>query len=189
MTLHDEYFQALEFAGKIHAKQKRGNGDPYIFHCVRVSQILAMTPLPADMTPLRHKLIHAGILHDCIEDCDKNVAAFVEAEIIRIFGSFVAGIVKEVTQDRSLETAPRRKKMVDECGAESLHAQILKLADRLDNCSEMNGMSEKFILRYLEETPVMLRNMEAGCLACPSLKQRIEAIINPMIAERKYERT
>lgn len=177
-----EFFEALEFCGKVHKGQTRGNGDPYVFHCIRVSQIIATLNLPPDMMPLRSKLILAALFHDCIED-GKDPKA-IEETMTRRWGSFVTGIVLEVTQDPKLPKKERRQKMVDECGAKSLFAQILKLADRLDNCSEMAGMSENFIQRYLTETPAMLRNMTAGCNACPSLKNRIEAIIKPMIESR-----
>lgn len=180
-----EFFEALEFCGEVHKGQTRGNGDPYIFHCLRVSQIIAMLDLPVDMKFLRGKFIIAALFHDCIED-GKDPKA-IEETMLRRWGSFVTGIVLEVTQDRALPKKERRQKMVDECGSKSLFGQILKLADRLDNCSEMLNMSENFIQRYLTETPVMLRNMSSGCQACPTLKTRIEAVINPMI-EVRFER-
>lgn len=180
---YTEYKQALDFCGNVHKGQRRGNGDPYFFHCMRVSQIVAQLDLAGDMKLLRPKMIQIGLLHDCMEDSKRP--DIVEKVMEQQFGSFVVSVVKEVTQDRSIPYEDRRKKMVDECGAKSVHAQIIKLADRLDNCSEVHGMSEKFIKRYLDETPQMIKNMNSGCDAYPSLKKRIEDIINPMIEARK----
>ena len=178
----EEFYSALEFMRKTHEGQKRMNGDPFGFHCIRVCMTVAGLPFTGDLLGLRPKMIQIAILHDCIED-GKNPEKIME-EMQKLFGAFVVGVVKELTNDMTLPTAERRQKMVEQCGAKSLHAQIVKLADRLDNCSEMSSASEKFILRYLDETPKMLANMKAGCEAAPSLKERIEAVINPMIAAR-----
>lgn len=173
---NEKYHDALRYALRIHAKQKRGNGDPYCLHLMRTSTTVLQLDLPTDMKPLRGQLGIVCLLHDGPEDAKENGfdPATVEADIALNFGQFVLSIVKELTQDPSLPKAERRKKMVEHCGDMSQHAQIIKLADRFDNLSEMATMSAKFIARYCQETPIMLQKMKG---ACPELEDRIAVIV------------
>lgn len=180
------YFEALNFAREVHEKQKRGNGDPYIFHCIRVSQIiLLLKDLQPDIYALRDKLAIAAVLHDCIEDSDDP--ALEEKMIDQKFGSFVCALVKELTipKDPAFTYKQQRQKMIEHCGSLSHQAQILKLADRLDNMSELHSMGDRFKKRYCEETPLMLANMKG---ACPELEERISGILAPYQALFREEK-
>lgn len=178
------YMEALKYAVSVHCKQRRGNGDPYILHVMRVSTTVLSLDLPKDMQPFRTEIGIAGLLHDAIEDAGENdldpqnVAFGIE----RSYGKAVLDLVKELTQDASLPKPERRAHMVAHCGSMSKPAQIIKLADRLDNVSEMRGMSAKFIERYCEETPQMLLNMKG---ACPELEARIEDALRPYVTSEQ----
>lgn len=132
-----------------------------------------------DMKLLRDKMAVACVLHDVIEDDPEKNPAAMKEQLLAAFGLFVTGLVEELTQDLSLPYEERRKKMVDECGAKSLHAQVIKLCDRLDNLSDLETTegAEKLTKRYLVETPIMLKNMEAGCKACPGLYNQIDRVL------------
>ncbi len=181
------YGKALTFVMDLHKGQSRGNGDPYLLHLLRVSTTVLSLDMQPEYMVLRDKMGIAALLHDAIEDAESNGAdpKFVADYIDATFGTFVLGIVKELTQDGSLPTAERRAKMVEHCGFMSQHAQIIKLADRLDNCREMKGMSNKFIARYLDETPRMLAQMKG---ACPRLEQQIWQTITPLIQQQNAEK-
>lgn len=170
------YFEALDFAKLVHIDQKRSNGDPYIFHPIRVSQRVLGVTLSQDLVFFREKLAIAALLHDVIEDDPAANPPHMIDTLNKTFGSFISSIVQELTQDQSLSVPDRRKKMVDECNTLTLHARVVKLADRLDNISEMgNNMSDKFKARYLEETPIMLGKMKDSC---PELEQAIWRELN-----------
>lgn len=93
--------QAMAFAADKHRFQKRKDsaGTPYINHPIHVAQILAETGRVEDET-----LLIAAILHDTIEDTETR-----PGEIKELFGQDVLDIVLEVTDDKSLPKAERKK--------------------------------------------------------------------------------
>jgi GTP diphosphokinase / guanosine-3',5'-bis(diphosphate) 3'-diphosphatase len=73
-------------------------------------------------------LVIAALLHDAIEDQE------VPAELIaREFGPKVAGIVAEVTDDKTLEKSERKRRQVATAHMKSDQAKMLKLADKTSN--------------------------------------------------------
>lgn len=169
------YFHALDYAKRVHWNQTRGNGDPYLLHLMRVSTTVLQF-CPQNFAALRDKMGVVALLHDSIEDAQENkLDPQVVAQVIQTeYGDFVLSVVKELTQDGSLPKKERREKMIEHCRSMSQQAQVVKLADRLDNVSEMKGMSTKFIERYLDETPRMLESMNG---ACPELEAKIQAVL------------
>ena len=170
------YFDAIHFVIDLHKNQTRGNGDPYLLHLMRVSTAVLQADLPTPFTELRDKMGIAALLHDAIEDAKENNAdpVAVTGTIQTNYGKFVLEIVNDLTQDPALPKKERREKMIEHCRSMSQQAQIIKLADRLDNISEMKSMSKKFIDRYLDETPRMLEAMKG---ACPDLEAEIALVL------------
>lgn len=183
----ETYYEALRFVMEVQKNQSRGNGDPYLLHLLRVSTTVLSANLSPELKPLRDRLGIAALLHDAIEDATENklVQADVEKQIFDKFGGFITSIVKELTQDLSLPKDQRRAQMVEHCSTMSIHAQVIKLADRYDNCRDMKDMSKKFIERYLVETPEMLKRMKG---ACPDLELKIWGIITPMIQQQNADK-
>ena len=116
---------AARFAGQKHARQKRkgADGEPYINHLLEVAHLVAMSLEQADTN-----LLMAALLHDTIED-----TATTKQEIEDCFGADVAGLVTEVTDDKSLPKAERKRLQVENAPHKSTRAQILKLADKISN--------------------------------------------------------
>lgn len=166
--------KATEMAIRAHAKQTRKNtGDPYILHPVRVAAIVAKAILYRDNSSLRFSGFEeacaiAAILHDTIED-----TSVTYEQISQEFGTFVADLVQELTQDKKLPWAERRKAMIKKCATMSTHAKLIKLADRLDNMREMGSMERQFIERYCAEAREMVKAMHG---VCPELEAEIMAI-------------
>lgn len=74
----------------------------------------------------------AAILHDVVEDTDQSLADFEER-----FGPAVAGLVGEVTDDKSLPKAERKRRQVQYAGSKSAGAKRIKLADKASNVAAL----------------------------------------------------
>jgi GTP diphosphokinase / guanosine-3',5'-bis(diphosphate) 3'-diphosphatase len=70
----------------------------------------------------------AALLHDAIEDCEVPQELIVDA-----FGADVAGLVAEVTDDKSLPKAERKEMQAKTAQKGSPRAKIIKLADKTSN--------------------------------------------------------
>ena len=87
MSEHELFAKALVFATEKHAGQTRQDGSPYIYHPIKVAELLKDTGYD-----LRYQI--AGILHDVLEDTDAT------EEEVRAFGEDVLEAVKLVTSQR-----------------------------------------------------------------------------------------
>jgi len=117
--------RAASFAANKHAQQRRKGAaaEPYINHLIEVAQLVSnATPV------LDANLVMAALLHDVIED-----VGVTEEEIRQEFGSDVANLVAEVTDDRSLPKAERKRMQVEDAPRKSVRAQTIKLADKIAN--------------------------------------------------------
>jgi (p)ppGpp synthase/HD superfamily hydrolase len=104
-------------------RRKGGAGEPYINHLLEVAWLVSKATGGDDTN-----LIIAALLHDAIEDQDIS-----RATIEQQFGDDVAGLVQEVTDDKSLPDALRKRVQVQEAHKKSTRAKILKLADKISN--------------------------------------------------------
>jgi hypothetical protein len=101
--------RALNFSAKRHAKQKR-KGDaqePYVNHLAEVAELVATATEGRDAN-----LVAAAVLHDTVED-----TATLPGELASIFNADVAGLVAEVTDDKRLDKAERKKLQVEHAAA------------------------------------------------------------------------
>ena len=105
---------ALAFAAHKHRDQRRKDiaASPYINHPIALANVLANEAHVDDEI-----ILAAAILHDTIED-----TATTEEELVRTFGREIANIVLEVTDDKSLPKAERKRLQVVHAGAISRRA-------------------------------------------------------------------
>ncbi|MBI1732667.1 MAG: HD domain-containing protein [Gammaproteobacteria bacterium] len=124
-------FHALEFAARKHRDQRRKDADatPYINHPIQLAGVLVNEGGVADT-----EVIIAAILHDTVEDT-KTTAEELERE----FGAAVAGIVMEVTDDKNLLKAERKRLQIEHAAHLSHNARLVKLADKICNLRDMNA--------------------------------------------------
>ena len=117
--------RALDFAAKKHVDQRRKGErkEPYINHLAEVANLLATATGGSDAN-----LIIAGLLHDTIEDQEVTYD-----ELVANFGSDVAGLVAEVTDDKSLPKAERKRLQVETAPKKSDRARMIKIADKTSN--------------------------------------------------------
>lgn len=117
--------RAFRFAAERHAGQRRKGaaGEPYVNHLTEVAELVAEATGGRDP-----QLVAAALLHDTVEDTDTT-----HAELVERFGADVAGLVAEVTDDKSLPKAERKRLQVAHAPSRSARAKILKLADKTSN--------------------------------------------------------
>jgi len=120
---------AALFAAEKHAKQRRKGaaGEPYINHLIEVAQLISSV-----LTEPDPNLIIAALLHDTIED-----VGVTKDDIVKRFGSDVADLVAEVTDDKSLPKAERKRLQIENAPKKSVRAQMIKLADKISNLRSM----------------------------------------------------
>ena len=115
--------RAAAFARKSHAGQTRKGAaqEPYMSHVEEVADFVA-----------RHGgddvAVAAAWLHDTVEDC-----AVALGELARLFGAEVAGVVDELTDDKSLPKARRKELQVINAPKKSDRAALVKLGDKASN--------------------------------------------------------
>jgi (p)ppGpp synthase/HD superfamily hydrolase len=116
---------AARFAAEKHASQKRKGaaGIPYVNHLLEVADLIASHTDGSDTN-----LLVAALLHDVVEDTPVKMD-----EVEERFGADVAGLVAEVTDDKSLPKATRKALQVATAPRKSPRAQLIKLADKISN--------------------------------------------------------
>lgn len=117
--------RALAFATLRHTDQRRKGrrAQPYVNHLAEVALLVSEATGGRDAP-----LVAAALLHDVVED--QGVTA---AEIETTFGADVASLVMEVTDDKALEPAERKRLQVVHAPHLTARAKILKLADKTAN--------------------------------------------------------
>jgi guanosine-3',5'-bis(diphosphate) 3'-pyrophosphohydrolase len=116
---------AALFAAERHANQKRKGAaaEPYINHLIEVAQLVSMAIQEPDAN-----LIAAALLHDTIEDTGTT-----REDLSERFGQDVADLVLEMTDDKSLPKAERKRLQIEHAPSMSVRAQTIKLADKISN--------------------------------------------------------
>ena len=117
--------QAASFAAEKHAAQRRKGAaaEPYVNHLLEVAHLISTALSEPDTN-----LVIAALLHDTIED-----AGVTKEELIQAFGTDVADLVAEVTDDKSLPKAERKSLQIVHAAKISVRAQAIKLADKISN--------------------------------------------------------
>ncbi|WVR06391.1 hypothetical protein IAU60_003422 [Kwoniella sp. DSM 27419] len=118
------FLRTADFAARKHSCQRRKDVDqtPYINHPIAVANFLSST----GVTDVR--VLQAAVLHDTVEDTHTTVE-----EIAQLFGSDVARIVEECTDDQALSGQARKVAQVRSAPFKSREAQQVKLADKMHN--------------------------------------------------------
>ena len=116
--------KATEFAAEKHKNQRRKDADktPYINHPIEVAAELTR----AGITDV--SVLIAALLHDTVEDTNTTFS-----ELETVFGSHVAGIVGECTDDKGLQKVQRKKFQIIHSGEISKSGKLVKLADKYSN--------------------------------------------------------
>ena len=161
---------AASFAADRHRSQRRKDAEasPYINHPLALANLLAGEAGVTDPT-----VIVAALLHDTVEDTETT-----PDEIATRFGAEVAAIVAEVTDDKSLDKAERKRLQVVKAAAKSDRAKLVKLADKICNLRDIaatppaDWSTERRVeyFRWARDVVAGLRGVN------PALEQRFDEV-------------
>ena len=139
--------KAIDFAAYKHRGQRRKSREavPYINHPIGVARLLAEVGGVTD-----EDVLAAAVLHDTLED-----TATTPEELEEAFGPVVLGLVAEVTDDKSLPKAERKRLQAAHASQLSTGAALIKLADKIANVHDLShappeGWSSERIREYLD---------------------------------------
>lgn len=121
--------RAALFAAEKHKNQRRKDADasPYINHPIALANVLATEGGVTDTD-----VLCAALLHDTIEDTETTAD-----ELRENFGDAVTDIVLEVTDDKSLPKAERKRLQIEYAAHASPQAKLVKLADKICNLRDI----------------------------------------------------
>ena len=144
--------EVLAFATERHKGQVRADGSDYITHPLRVSKLVA------EYKPSRNgNILAAGaLLHDILEDTYTSYK-----ELCDRFGIVVASLVMEVTSSGFMpKLVGKRFYLAHKMQYMSSYALVIKLADRLDNLTDMSAVALEKIKRTYFDTIYMINYLE-----------------------------
>ncbi|CAF3739920.1 unnamed protein product [Rotaria sordida] len=152
----EKFMHALQFAAYKHRFQKRKDldGTPYINHPIGVAHILSNEAGIKDFD-----LLAAALLHDTIEDTETTLG-----ELVQEFGPRIAGIVAELTDDKNLPKAERKRLQIVNAGQLTSDAIVVRLADKIYNLRDLNrstpvGWSEERVEEYFQWSSKVARQL------------------------------
>ena len=171
--------KAFLYARDAHAsidQRRKYTGQPYILHPARVVEILRYAGVK------QPEIIQAAYLHDVIEDVAPKNPEYNINQIKEVFGMRVANIVIELTDIYGSEHFPQHNRAARKAmeaarlSKISLDAMKIKLADLIDNTSDIVSNDKGFAKVYLAEKKVIL----------DAFKPRVE-LANDLALEHLYK--
>jgi len=164
--------KAIVFAQEKHKGQIRKDGTPYIIHPLRVSEIVRKFKKSHRI----NELMAAAILHDTLEDTDTTLF-----ELKENFGDLVAMLVYTLTTDKDKSERIGKLTYLSKklCSSKlvSRWALVIKLADRLDNVSDLDSLEDReFAENIKTETTELLLNLEKKRKLTPTQKRLVQEI-------------
>ena len=167
--------KALHFAADKHRDQRRKDvhASPYVNHPVTVAQILSEIGGVDDV-----EVLIAAILHDTVEDTDTTIE-----ELEREFGSRVARIVGEVTDDKTLSKAERKRLQIENARHISEEGALVKIADKISNVQDVinnppEEWDDKRRLEYLDWAEQVVKS-------CPVIGERLSVRFDEALSHGK----
>lgn len=163
--LSPKILQAGVWATKLHEGQTRSNGEPYVNHPFRVASILSLGYEIHGCVDDENVII-ASLLHDVIEDTSATYEM-----VQKMFGTDVADLVQAVTSDKEeLKRLGKTKYLIQKMINMSQRELVIKLADRLDNVSDLStAKSKEWADKYCQQT---LEIIKAVAEYLPSLMHK-----------------
>jgi (p)ppGpp synthase/HD superfamily hydrolase len=142
-------------------------------HLAEVAALLAETAETPDPW-----LVAAGWLHDTVEDTETE-----REELAASFGAEIAGVVAEVTDDKSLHKAERKRLQIETAPHKSTRAKALKIADKISNVRSLivsppDNWQRARLIDYVD----WAEQVVAGCRG---VNARLEALFDQAVTEAR----
>jgi guanosine-3',5'-bis(diphosphate) 3'-pyrophosphohydrolase len=121
--------KGLAFAAHKHRHQKRKGLDasPYINHPIALADVLCNEGGISD-----EYVLCAALLHDTVEDTETT-----PEELTEVFGKVISDLVMELTDDKTLPKADRKRLQIEHAAHASYQAKLVKLADKICNLRDI----------------------------------------------------
>ncbi len=128
-AIQSQLLGAVLFAATKHKDQRRKGHStvPYVNHVIEVAELLARVGGITDVAVLQ-----AALLHDTVEDTETT---FEEVE--EKFGADVQRLVEEMTDDKSIPKAERKRLQIAHATAMSERGKLIKIADKISNIRDI----------------------------------------------------
>jgi (p)ppGpp synthase/HD superfamily hydrolase len=161
------YLQSIKIAADMafvaHKDQKRKHIEvPFVIHPARVSELVLLY----DNTEYLGAI--ASWLHDIIEDCGVLGKVLFDEGLVKMPISDydkdqIRRGVEALTKNDNI--SPRQKKWDDALERvmdpdAPKFTKLIKMCDRIDNLSDLNGFKQSFVITYLIETSQLIDLME-----------------------------
>lgn len=162
--------KAFEMALEAHKNMRRKSGEPYIFHPLAVSQIVASE------IGLGSTSVICALLHDVVEDTETSLD-----EIKLEFGSKVSRIVDGLTKISGVfdlntsEQAENFRKLLLTL-TDDVRVILIKIADRLHNMRTLDSMARNKQLKIASETASIYAPL-AHRLGLYAIKSELEDLV------------
>lgn len=173
--------KAYQFAGKVHAGQKRLSGEDYINHSLAVAQYLVDWKLDSSS-------IAAGLLHDSVEDTGTSLEK-LEKEFGKAIADLVDGVTKigeiKLRESKTEEFVENLRKMIIVM-AKDLRVVLIKLADRYHNLQTLYVLPKEKQIRIAQETIEIYAPL-AERLGIGEMKGRLEDLAFPYLYPEEYQ--
>ncbi len=167
--------KAYLFAKEKHKDQKRDGGEPYIIHPIRVAEIVFENKRSKNFSVL----IAAALLHDTLED---TYTSYRELE--ECFREAIASLVMEVT---TASVACRMEGKDTYLSHKMQHmtsyALFVKLADRLDNISDLDKSPAEKRERIFRDTQNIINYLSKN-ITFTSSQQKLVNKINLILKQK-----
>jgi guanosine-3',5'-bis(diphosphate) 3'-pyrophosphohydrolase len=167
-----QLLKAVAFAADKHRHQRRKDAEasPYINHPIAVATVLAAEGDVSDEGTLV-----AAALHDTVEDTQTTIE-----ELEEHFGAEVAHLVREMTDDKSLEEAERKRLQIEHARKLSVRAKQLKIADKICNVRDVTDTPPAdWPLQRRRDYLIWSEQVVAGCRGVNAkLDQAFDQTIN-----------
>lgn len=170
----DLVMRAAAFAAKAHeeaGQTRKYTGEPYIVHPSRVAGIVSSVTSSEVM-------IAAAWLHDTVED-----ASVSPLKIECLFGHEVARIVESLTKVADGEKIGREeaaRRNIEHASHGSPAAKTVKLADLIDNISDIVEHDPEFARIYIPEKKMLMEHLGEGN---PVLYRRASKLIDELLEQ------
>ena len=172
----NKFLKALRTASIAHKFQMRKDGHtPFINHPIQVAELIS------SVGGIQNEVIlSAAILHDIIEDTPTSYE-----EVKNMFGSTIANIVMECSDDKSLPKADRKLLQILKVNSSSFEAKIVKLADKIANLNDIiiNPPNDWDMDRKLEYFYWSKEVVDAGLRG---LNPSLEAMFNDVYFQKQW---
>ena len=160
--------EVIDFAREKHKGQYRYDGSEYVEHPIRVSEIVRKYKPSTNAN-----ILAAGaILHDVLEDTYTSYK-----ELQDRFGEVVASLVMEVTSSTYVpKLIGKQLYLAHKMRYMSSYALVIKLADRLDNLSDITSLPEEKLKKTFFDSIYMINYIENKRILTEAQSNLVNAI-------------